>query len=630
MKCHYEVLGIAQNASDNEIKKAYRKLALKWHPDKNLDNSERAKEQFQIVQQAWEILSDPHERAWYDKHREAVLKGGLGKDYDDNSLNLFPYFSTTCFKGYGDDEKGFYSVYRKVFETLAAEEVEYADEDKEIPDFGDSQSSYEEVVHNFYAYWQSFTTKKSFAWLDPHDIRDKPHRRILRLIEKENKKVRDKAKRERNEQVRDLVAFVRKRDKRVQVYAQKLAERAEENKRKAQEYQKLKLLERQKQLKEHKASEWSKLSNIEDELKNIEANLAAEFGESLSSDRDTDDEDENTLYCIACNKVFKTHKAFMNHESSKKHKENVSALKVSVIEEEKLFQNAKEESEKDTDSGDVSVSDSELQSKTNLATNSQIPDFLLNNNTNTVEIDDIKDEDSEKEKVSGNDSDSESELNTETKLSTQKGPLSEGYVFPLGESETNNENYLTSEDELISDQEEESEVIIKKNKKKKHKQHLLLDRDSDEDKEHDENIWLSKKQRKKQKRVTLNNSTISTFKEKGSEINGGSEEEECLNNKSAGLCTIIANEPANASAVRTGKLSRAKAKKLKKSAEKDDCDDKRDTLDQDLAHNCLKCKANFSSKNKLFEHLKKTGHYSLYTSNSVKNKKTVEKTSKGK
>lgn len=64
MKCYYEVLGIARDASEDELKKAYKKQALKWHPDKNCDNVEVAKENFQLVQQAYEVLIDPHERAW--------------------------------------------------------------------------------------------------------------------------------------------------------------------------------------------------------------------------------------------------------------------------------------------------------------------------------------------------------------------------------------------------------------------------------------------------------------------------------------------------------------------------------------------------------------------------------------
>lgn len=45
--------------------------------DKNLENVEEATAQFRLVQQAYEILTDPQERAWYDKHREAILRGGM-------------------------------------------------------------------------------------------------------------------------------------------------------------------------------------------------------------------------------------------------------------------------------------------------------------------------------------------------------------------------------------------------------------------------------------------------------------------------------------------------------------------------------------------------------------------------
>lgn len=64
MKCHYEVLNIPREATASEIKSAYRRLALQWHPDKNLDNLQESKENFQLVQNAYEVLSDPQERAW--------------------------------------------------------------------------------------------------------------------------------------------------------------------------------------------------------------------------------------------------------------------------------------------------------------------------------------------------------------------------------------------------------------------------------------------------------------------------------------------------------------------------------------------------------------------------------------
>ena len=58
----YETLGVATDASESEIKKAYRKLALKWHPDKNKDDQENATKMFQKVGTAYAILSDQQKR----------------------------------------------------------------------------------------------------------------------------------------------------------------------------------------------------------------------------------------------------------------------------------------------------------------------------------------------------------------------------------------------------------------------------------------------------------------------------------------------------------------------------------------------------------------------------------------
>lgn len=67
-ECLYVVLGVKKDADEAEIKKAYRRLALRWHPDKNPEKKERAERMFKRIAQAYEILSDVKRRAEYDRH----------------------------------------------------------------------------------------------------------------------------------------------------------------------------------------------------------------------------------------------------------------------------------------------------------------------------------------------------------------------------------------------------------------------------------------------------------------------------------------------------------------------------------------------------------------------------------
>ncbi|XP_048196499.1 dnaJ homolog subfamily B member 6 isoform X2 [Perognathus longimembris pacificus] len=75
---YYEVLGVQRQASAEDIKKAYRKLALKWHPDKNPENKEEAERKFKQVAEAYEVLSDAKKRDIYDKYGKEGLNGGGG------------------------------------------------------------------------------------------------------------------------------------------------------------------------------------------------------------------------------------------------------------------------------------------------------------------------------------------------------------------------------------------------------------------------------------------------------------------------------------------------------------------------------------------------------------------------
>ncbi|XP_066502093.1 dnaJ homolog subfamily C member 21 isoform X2 [Hoplias malabaricus] len=358
MKCHYEVLGVQRDVTDDDVKKAYRKLALKWHPDKNLENAEEAAEHFKLIQAAYDVISDPQERAWYDNHREALLKGGVSGEYQDDSIDVLQYFTVTCYSGYGDDEKGFYTVYRKLFESIAKEELEHSKEENEecedFPTFGDSQSDYDTVVHLFYGCWQSFCTRKNFAWKEEYDTRQASNRWEKRAMEKENKKTREKARKERSELVRQLVAFVRKRDKRVQAHKILVEEQNAEKAKKVEELRRKQKLEQAKLAEEYKEQSWVATSELEKALQQMEAQYGQQFGDASDAEEDLDDTQDRVdtgegdavngaddveelyddLYCPACDKYCKSDKAMKNHEKSKKHREMVALLRQQLEEED--------------------------------------------------------------------------------------------------------------------------------------------------------------------------------------------------------------------------------------------------------------------------------------------------------
>ncbi|GAB2284876.1 hypothetical protein Dimus_019328 [Dionaea muscipula] len=93
---YYEVLKVNRNATDDDLKKAYRKLAMKWHPDKNPNNKKEAEAQFKQISEAYEVLSDPQKREIYDQYGEEGLKDMPPPPSNGGS----PFNSTTCGPGY--------------------------------------------------------------------------------------------------------------------------------------------------------------------------------------------------------------------------------------------------------------------------------------------------------------------------------------------------------------------------------------------------------------------------------------------------------------------------------------------------------------------------------------------------
>jgi len=74
---YYQLLGVSRNATDAEIKKSFRRLAMKYHPDRNSDNPE-AEEQFKKIKEANDVLSDPKKRAAYDQFGHAGVDPSMG------------------------------------------------------------------------------------------------------------------------------------------------------------------------------------------------------------------------------------------------------------------------------------------------------------------------------------------------------------------------------------------------------------------------------------------------------------------------------------------------------------------------------------------------------------------------
>ncbi|KEY64349.1 hypothetical protein S7711_06378 [Stachybotrys chartarum IBT 7711] len=330
--CYYDLLSVDRSATDDEIKKAYRKKALELHPDRNFHDVESATKRFAEVQTAYEILSDPQERAWYDSHRDAILSGQDGVDGQgepttfrnvrltstEEILSLMRRFNASV--PFDDEPTGFFGISRETFEHLALEEEAAADFDgvdiPEYPSFGSSDDDYDTVVKPFYAAWAGFSTRKSFSWKDKYRLSDAPDRRVRRIMEKENKKCRDDAAREFNDAVRFLVSFVRKRDPRYLPNTQTDADR-------------------QKALRDAAAAQAarSRAANKEKMASSGLADWARSRGEDIADTAQPSDFDESEdseveiLECVVCNKTFKSDKQLEAHERSKKHVKALQQLR---------------------------------------------------------------------------------------------------------------------------------------------------------------------------------------------------------------------------------------------------------------------------------------------------------------
>jgi molecular chaperone DnaJ len=105
----YEVLGVSRDASQDEIKKSYRQMAMKYHPDRNPGNKE-AEDKFKEAAEAYEVLSDPEKRQRYNQFGYDGLRGTNYRDFTDIN-DIFSTFNDIFTGGFGG------SIFDEVFGT---------------------------------------------------------------------------------------------------------------------------------------------------------------------------------------------------------------------------------------------------------------------------------------------------------------------------------------------------------------------------------------------------------------------------------------------------------------------------------------------------------------------------------
>ena len=110
-QCYYEILSVQKNCSDGELKKSYRRMAMKFHPDRNPDNKE-AEHKFKEVKEAYEILSDPQKRAAYDQFGHAGIDQSRGGGHPGGGFGGFGDIFEDIFGGGGRAQGGANAAYR--------------------------------------------------------------------------------------------------------------------------------------------------------------------------------------------------------------------------------------------------------------------------------------------------------------------------------------------------------------------------------------------------------------------------------------------------------------------------------------------------------------------------------------
>ncbi|KAK0235829.1 hypothetical protein EDD85DRAFT_1009348 [Armillaria nabsnona] len=261
----------------------------------------------------YEVLSDEQERAWYDSHKaslepepdavtvfEDICKGAPPPRARDRGLtvrHLARFFDTTIWSGFADDDNGIFTMYRNLFNRLKAEEAM-------IPIMNCFLSDIPlELGHPFRR-----------AKTCPQ------HGHFTTLVEKDNKKARDDARRDYNDTVRSLAKFLRERDPR---YRAHLAQQPEENQSRVASgtFTPYTGSSRRATVDSYVEQDWQKIDTQgahDDDLKWA-------IGES---------EGPEEWECVVCGKSFRSEASWNSHERSEKHLKEVERLRREMQEED--------------------------------------------------------------------------------------------------------------------------------------------------------------------------------------------------------------------------------------------------------------------------------------------------------
>jgi DnaJ family protein A protein 5 len=521
---YYELLGVERTATEEEIKKAYRRKALELHPDRNYGHVERTTKLFAEVQVAYEILSEPQERAWYDSHEGQILRGDNGgtEEHFEHNMRVTTADDITRmlrkFHGgidFSDSPSGFFGFLRETFETLAREEEAAADWEGtdviDYPSFGHRDDTYEDVVRPFYNVWNGFSTKKSFAWKDKYRYSDAEDRRMRRAMEKENKRMRDEAIREFNDAVRTLVAFVRKRDPRYTPNTQTDEERTKAQRAAAAKQAARSRAAHAAKVQEDAIPEWA----------------MARDPDELEEEEEEDLEDE-VYECVACHKTFKSEKQYDAHEKSKKHQKAIYTLRRRMQKENANLNLDDDFTSSGFDTPEVMNQDDGQE----LVDEEQ---EQVEGNMSTADIDaGIKDLKVTAENAEEDDDDDEDQHESTTKPQNQNQTSAK----PITPSPTTPNDSDSSEED---------------------------DNDDDDD--------------EYAPRSAIESRLTSTTAPKSLDLEN--------------------SPPPTSNPLKLGKAAQKRAKKAAKHAEAEQAE---------LQHRCVVCNAGFSSKTKMFQHIKDLGH----------------------